>query len=133
MVDVPITTNVSSAPTNAASFAGVQAPQTQAQRADVAATRVVNTKGASEGNIQQYSQEKTIDAIKSQSRFVAGANPFLSDMSFTIYAAGESPVAGGGTEYVIRFTDLSTGEIQVKSAPELFQGTNGGEIVNGAV
>lgn len=133
MVDIPTTTNISSAPTNAASYAGVQAPQTQAQRADVAATRVVNTKGAAEGNIQQYSHEKTLEAIKSQSKFVAGENPFLSDISFTIYSAGEDPIAGGGTEYVIRFTDISTGEVQIKTAPELFRGAGSGGVVTGSV
>lgn len=132
MIDVPIAPNVGSSPINTSNYAaGVVAPQTQGQRADLAATRVVSTKETARGDVPQYTQGKALEAIKYQARMVAGENPFLNDISFTVYTNGNSELPG--SEYVIRFTNVSTGEVTLKTAPELFAGAGGGSVVNGSI
>jgi hypothetical protein len=131
MIDIPIAPNVGSSPINTNNYAaGVVAPQTQAQRADAAATRVVQTKDSQQSNLQ-FSQGRTLEAIKYQARMVAGDNPFLNDISFTVYTNGNATLPG--SEYVIRFTDVSTGQVTLKTAPELFAGADGGALVNGSI
>ena len=112
--------------------AGVAAPQTQGQRADQAAERVVATKSsASLENDAQNLDQKKFDLIKKvAAQFSVGDNPFLNDVKFTVYNNGQQSTGG---EYVIRFTDLSTGQIDVKSEVQLLGQSAGGDLVSGNV
>jgi hypothetical protein len=112
---------------------GAAAPQTEAQRADVSATRVVSPKeSAVLEDKASGADEARFSAIKSRAaKFVGGENPFLSDIKFTIY--GQNASNSGIGEYVIRFTDLSTGRVEVKTDFQLFEGTGGGDLVSGQV
>ena len=111
--------------------AGITAPQTDAQKADLNASRVVSPKEAAVLEDKASSAEQSrFEQIKSRaSKFISGDNPFLNDIKFTVYGAGKAPVS----EYVIRFTDLSTGAVQVKTEAQLFEGTGGGDLVSGQV
>ena len=112
--------------------AGVTAPQNVDQRADVNATRVVSAKESA--NLEQQassSEEKRFSGVKdAAAKFVAGANPFLNDIKFTIYGSSAPAKVG---EYVIRFTDLGTGKVQVKSEAELLKSSEGGNLVSGHI
>jgi hypothetical protein len=111
--------------------AGTAAPQTEAQKADLTATRVVLSKeSAVLEDKASSSEERRFEQIKSRaSKFVGGDNPFLSDIKFTVYGQHESPV----NEYVIRFTDLSTGTVEVKTEQQLYASTQGGDLISGQV
>lgn len=112
--------------------AGVAAPQNQDQRADVNATRVVSAKETAHLEDQASSSEqKRFESVKgAAAKFISGANPFLNDIKFTIY--GTSAPARVG-EYVIRFTDLGTGSIEVKTEAELLGVSGGGNLVSGSI
>lgn len=120
-------------PTSSNNAAGISAPQTDAQRADVAATRAVSNKeSANLEDRASSSEERRFEAVRTKAaKFVGGENPFLQDYKFTIY--GSSQAAGAVNEYVIRFTDLKTGAIETKSEADLFAGTGGGALLSGQV
>ncbi len=110
---------------------GVAASQTEAQRADVSAKRVVqvNEKVAVEDNAAR-AEEKKFEAIRSASaRFVSGENSFLRDIKFTIHNSQNN---SAGNEYEIRFTDISSGNIDVKKDIELLGGASG-NVVSGNI
>jgi hypothetical protein len=111
---------------------GVAAPATDAQKADQAATRVVQTKEtANFSQDLQGSEQKRFQAVRQAAQFVSGENAFLNDIvnqAYTIY--------NSGPQYIARFTDLSTGAVTVKTESELFaQAGNNieGSIISGTV
>ena len=121
-------------PATSSNVGGTSAPQTVEQRTDVAATRVVSNKeSANLENQASSSEQKRFENVKSSaSRFISGANPFLNDVKFTIYGQSNSNKVG---EYTIRFTDLSTGNLEIKTEQQLasLTGTTGGNIVSGQI
>lgn len=121
-------------PATSSNVSGNAAAQNIEQRADVAATRVVSAKeSANLENQAASSEQKRFENVKSSaSRFISGANPFLNDVKFTIYGQSNANKVG---EYTIRFTDLGTGKLEVKTEQQLASlvGTGGGNIVSGQI
>jgi hypothetical protein len=93
-------------PTSNTNLTGAVAPQTEAQRADVSATRVVSTADTADIESRASSSaQHRFEAVKSKAvQMTKGENPFLNDMVFTIYG-GEDRNAKLGQD-VIRFTDI---------------------------
>jgi hypothetical protein len=117
--------------------AGVAAPASDGQKADYNAERVVASKEYAQldDNIRNLEQKK-FDLVKRvAAQYSAGGNSFLSDIRFTIYN-NESKSSSNG-EFFIRFTDLSSGNIEIKNESELLKlpglGSTSGEIVSGNV
>lgn len=122
--------NVQSAnPATNNNAAGVAAPNTNEQRADISATRVVSPKETA--NLEDKASsadERRFDAVKTRSlQYSKGENYILNDIKFTVYSK-QSP-----DEYLVRFTDIKTGAIEIKNEAELFRGTGGGDLVSGQV
>ncbi len=118
-----------SSPASSNNAAGVSAPQ----RADVAATRPVSSKEtANLENKASNAEQRRFDAVRSRAAtYVSGANSVLNDIKFTIYSG--SSKSSVSYEYVVKFTDVSTGAIETKTEAQLFQGTGGGDLVSGQV
>lgn len=129
----PSNTIQSASPTSNNNSTGVTAPQTDAQRADVNATRVVSPKETVRlEDKASGAEEHRFEAIRSKAaKFTGGDNAFLSDVKFTIYGAAQTQ--SGLNEYYIRFTDLGTGAVDVKTESELFASTSGGDLVSGQI
>lgn len=122
-----VQTNQSQSVQSSAAQTGVSSAQTEAQRADVSAQRVVSVseKAALEENAAR-AEEKKFETIKNAAaKYVDGANSFFKDVRFTV---NDSLL--GATE--IRFTDISTGEIEVKKDIELVTSVSG-NVVSGNV
>ncbi len=132
-MDINLNNVQASNPASTNNLTGTAAPQTEAQKSDQQVQRVtVAQESANLENNASNADEKRFEAIKSRATtFISGSNPFLNDIKFTIY--GQSPIASQINKYEIRFTDLKTGQIEVKSEAELFAGTGGGDLVEGRV
>lgn len=117
---------------NNAAQAGVAAPQTEPQKADYTAQRVTKADQSAqlEDNARNSEQSKFNTLKTISANFTGGENPFLSDISFTIYNKTNNAKIGN---YEIRFTDLGTGQISVKSESELLASVPTGELVSGNV
>jgi hypothetical protein len=120
--------------TNTSAQVGVAAPQTENQRTEASAKSVNNAE--SSRSLEDYTssehlEQKRFENVKSiAANFSSGENPFLSDISFTIYK--DVQTAGLG-RYEIRFTDISTGKIEIKTESQLFANTSGGDLISGQV
>ncbi len=114
------------------SAAGVAAPINNEQRADLSVTRVVSgQESAHLENQAASSDQKRFESVRSTaSRFVDGKNKFLNDTKFTIYGASNE---GRGIDFTIRFTDLSSGAIEVQTEQQIYGSTGGGDLVSGQV
>lgn len=133
-MDVTINTSQPTQGTNSsnASQTGVSATQTEGQRADLSAERVVAS--AEKQNIEQdvnNAEQRRFDIIKrTAANFSKGENAFLSDIKFTIY---NGSLSSQTSDYEIRFTDINTGKIEIKNEVELLGTSSAGEIVSGSI
>lgn len=132
-MDVTINTSQPTQGTNSSSAGqtGAAAAQTESQRADATAERVVAS--AEKQNLENdvnHAEKRRLDLIKkTAAHFSSGDNSFLSDIKFTVY--NQSHTAGG--DYEIRFTDLSTGAIEIKNDVELLGTASAGEVISGSI
>lgn len=114
---------------NNAAQAGNVAPQTEPQRQDYTVQRVTTSDQSShiEDNARD-SETRRFQTLKSvAASYIAGKNPFLNDVKFTVYNRANNAQIGN---FEIRFTDLSTGVVEVKSEAALL---GAGNIVSGQV
>lgn len=135
-MDVTINTSQPTQGTNSSntSQTGVAAVQTEGQRADQGAERVVvaNEKQNLENDLSN-AEQKRFEAVKrAAANFIKGDNPFLSDVKFTIYNSSV-PTASEIGSYEIRFTDLNSGKVDIKLDAELLGTASAGEIVSGNI
>lgn len=109
---------------------GVAAVQTQSQKADLSAERVVASEGKqSLENDAKNAEQKKFDLIRrTAANFSKGDNSFLSDVKFTVYNK-----AAAGETYEIRFTDVSTGKIDIKTDVDLLGTVSAGEVLSGNI
>ena len=133
MVDISVSSipNQQQAASNATQ-SGVVAPQTENQRAEASAKNVtVSDSSRQLVDNARDAEQKKFDSIKQiAASYKSGKNPFLNDVSFTIYNGSRDSVIGS---YEIRFTDISTGSIEIKSESELFAASGSGVIASGSV
>lgn len=131
-MEVNLNSVQSATPSSSQNLSGVAAPQTEAQRADQSAQRVTQSSGAQDlENKAASADERRFAAIKSvSSAYADGDNPLLKDIRFTVY---KSLVSSDLSQYTIRFTNVDTGEIEVKSEADLFHKSGGGDVVSGNV
>ncbi len=118
-------------PNSSTSQTGAAAAQTETQRADANVQRVTNVeeKSSLEDNTKNVEQ-KRFDLIKrTAASFSSGDNAFLSDIAFTVYNGSQATEG----QYEIRFTDISTGSIEIKNDIELLGTSSAGELVSGSV
>jgi|GEM_PF-2956491 len=117
---------------NNSAQAGNVAPQTEPQRQDYTVQRVTSTNDTAklEDNARD-AESKKFNTLKSvAASYTGGDNQFLSDISFTIYNKNNNAQI---SNYEIRFTDLSSGAIQIKSEAALLAEAPSGELVSGTV
>lgn len=111
---------------------GVAAPQTETQRAESSAKNVTVSDNSRqlEDNARD-SESRRFEAIKQVAgSFRKGDNPFLSDLTFTIYNASNTEVGN----YEIRFTDINLGTVEIKTEQQLFTESGvSSEIISGSV
>lgn len=133
-MDVTINTSQPTQGTNSsnASQTGASAALTEGQKADLNAERVVaSTEKQDIENSLKDAEQRKFDLIKrTAASFSKGDNPFLSNVIFTIY---DNQFASQQSDYEIRFTDVSTGKIEIKGEVELLGMSSAGEIVSGDV
>jgi len=130
-MDVTLNTSQPTQGTNnsTAGQAGSAAAQTEGQKADATAQRVVaGTEKQSLENNADNADQKRFDVIRrAAAQFSKGDNSFLNDVKYTVYNGG------GESTYEIRFTDVNTGTIDVKSEAQLLGTQNAGNIVSGSI
>lgn len=121
------------APATNNNLVGVAAPQTEAQRSDQSVQRVVaNNEAAALENKASNPDQTRFDAIRAKAtQYVDGANPYLKDIKYTVYrGANYGPTSA---QYVVRFTSLDTGKVEVRTEQQLFSGESGGSLVSGQI
>lgn len=131
-MDVTVTSSQPNQGANSTTnLAGTAAPKTEGQAADLKAERVVQAGDSAKlENAAKQAEETRFNNIKRlATQYSAGKNPYLNDVSFTVYNGSQA-----GNTYEIRFTDISSGIVDVKSEAELVSlGSSGGNIVEGTV
>lgn len=96
---------------NTTAFAGIAAPKTEVQAAEIKAERVVNTKTDNKPEPELKNPEQSrFQAVKQAAEQALRVDPYaVSDVRFTIYKA----LAGNESIYFTRFTSLRDGKVTV--------------------
>ena len=107
--------NISSIPNlNNNAHVGTTATRVDTQQTEINVQRVAEVKESFEPQVEARSPEEArFEAIRAAARYYKGANPFLADIKYTIYKNNQA------NEYEIRFTDVGTGDIEVKTERQL--------------